>query len=289
MKRYFFFMVIAIMLLTIACTGNSNQNPPPVKEPPAISSPIELTPPKTPEETQTPDPIIKPPTPPDTSEPRQTEPLKETQPVDPKIEPSPTPDTNEPTQPKPPNETLPIADEATLRGEYFDFAIKNRIDYIPEFPKGNTPTDSPQYLFFAFMVNFSGWEEDKGIMSKKYVEEVVKKYFDVEEINHEAFPGAWDFDGEKYIAVPSGVSGDPIYVLKELKIYKEAGRTINAATLDLCYWGDGYPNEEDMIKIREDVMREELSDLAILYTQKIEFYLESSTGNPVFLSNAIFE
>ncbi len=36
-----------------------------------------------------------------------------------------------------------------LREEYFEFAIKNRLDYVPIFEDGKAPSSSTEYLLFA--------------------------------------------------------------------------------------------------------------------------------------------
>ena len=37
-------------------------------------------------------------------------------------------------------------------GYYFDFAIANRLDFVPEFNEGEAPTSSAPYLWYAFML-----------------------------------------------------------------------------------------------------------------------------------------
>ena len=55
-----------------------------------------------------------------------------------------------------------------LRGEYFDFAQKYRLDYIPYFDD-SAPKDSSEYLMWAFAVNLDNWGEDKGTMRAQYI------------------------------------------------------------------------------------------------------------------------
>lgn len=178
-----------------------------------------------------------------------------------------------------------------LRGEYFDFAIENRLDYLPIFERGQAPTDTAPYLFYAFMINFANWGEDKGIMTKEYVEEVVEKYFKVENITHSSLRKGWAFDGEKYFAIPGGINEEPIYVLKEYYTFDNGERIVYHLTLDYCNYldvsrgveGAIIPSEEDMIKIREDILAGDLSTLQVLRTEKFSYYLEDN--QVVFLSH----
>ena len=80
-----------------------------------------------------------------------------------------------------------------LRGEYFDFAQKYRLDYIPYFDD-SAPKDSSEYLMWAFAFNLDNWVEDKGTMCAQYIEDIVQKHFnatDLSRIHHckYYFPG----------------------------------------------------------------------------------------------------
>jgi len=75
-------------------------------------------------------------------------------------------------------------DEAALQGDYFDFAIRYRLDYLPFFTEGNVPAESAEYLYYAFAINLDNWGDDKGTMTREYVEKVIHSHFEVGEINH---------------------------------------------------------------------------------------------------------
>ena len=49
-----------------------------------------------------------------------------------------------------------------LQGEYFDFAQKYRLDYIPYFDD-SAPKDSSEYLMWAFAVNLDNWGRIKAL------------------------------------------------------------------------------------------------------------------------------
>ena len=60
--------------------------------------------------------------------------------------------------------TPAAGDEEKLRSEYYDFAVKYRLDYVPFFTEGNAPADSTEYLYYAFAINLLNWGDDKGTM-----------------------------------------------------------------------------------------------------------------------------
>ena len=43
--------------------------------------------------------------------------------------------------------------QAELRGEYFDFAMAYRLDYIPYFALNEAPKTSDEYLMWVFTMN----------------------------------------------------------------------------------------------------------------------------------------
>lgn len=179
-----------------------------------------------------------------------------------------------------------------LREKYFDFAIEHRLDYLPVFEKNQAPTDSAEYLFYAFMINFDNWGENKGIMTKEYVEEIIQTYFKVENITHSPLHKGWDYDGEKYIAIPGGVNEEPIYVLREYYTSDQKDRTIYHLTMDYCIFVDKdgvgiIPSEEDLEKIRENILAGDLSKLQVLRSEEFSYYLDNN--QVVFLSHTLKE
>jgi len=177
-------------------------------------------------------------------------------------------------------------DISNLRGEYFDFAIKHRLDYVPVFEEGKPSINSSDYLLHAFAVNLDNWGADKGIMTRKYVEDTIKQYFKVNNIVHNSFPKAWNFDGEKYSAVPSSISEEPIYILRDYKTYMQDGRKIYDITMDEC--ANKSPQfYEDLQRARENIVSGDLSTLSVVGTEKFKFYIENE--RPIFIYHSILE
>lgn len=96
-------------------------------------------------------------------------------------------------------------------------------------------------------------------MTRDYVEQVIHTHFEVEDITHASLHKGWDYDGEKYTAIPQGIKEEPIYVLQEYDTYAQNGRTIYEITLDQCSFGGMIPSDEDLASIKEGIISGDLS------------------------------
>lgn len=173
----------------------------------------------------------------------------------------------------------------TQLASMFDFAIKYRFDYVPFFAEGNGPRSSSEYLFYAFAINLDNWGQDKGTMSKKYVEKVINTHFEVKNIVNEGLKKAWNFDGKNYTAVPMGIKEKPIYVLTDLKVSTKGGKTVYEATMNNCGLADGsLASDEVMVKIKGEIMKGDYSSLVSLQRETFTYYLNDN-GEPVFIAH----
>jgi transcriptional regulator with XRE-family HTH domain len=169
------------------------------------------------------------------------------------------------------------ADFGTLSGEIFDCAIKNRFDYVPFFNEDEgAPKDATEYLYYAFAINLDGWGDDKGAMTKAYVEGVAKEHFGVTSLEHGPMWKGWDYDGEKYIAIPSGIKDPPIYVLKEYTAYRdEEGRIVYEVTADYCTYLDiAVSGDDELAIIRQLIVSGDTKKLNIIETEYFRFYID---------------
>jgi len=189
-----------------------------------------------------------------------------------------------------PNELFPgITEDSQLREEMFDFAIQYRFDYMPFFAEENPPQKSAEYLFYAFAVNLDNWGDDKGTMSKSYVEDVIYRHFPVKDIIHEPLPQAWNYDGEKYISVPQGLKEKPIYLLADLKTSTKNGRTFYEAEMYRCQPAAGYLfTDEELGDIKKGIGRGDYSLVQPLDKETFTYYFNDS-GEPVFVSHVMTE
>lgn len=190
------------------------------------------------------------------------------------------------TAPPPPAAALELKD-ANVGGGLFDFAIRWRLDYIPLFEEGKAPEESPEYLYWAFAVNLYNWGEDKGIMTRDYVEEAVLSHFPLESLTHAPLRRGWDYDGEKYTAVPTGISDEPLYALQEFAAEEKGGKRIYTVTLARCAYPEYPPSQEDMANYRAAIAADHLSGFKITRTEIFRFYRNEQTGEPVFLSHTL--
>ena len=171
-----------------------------------------------------------------------------------------------------------------LRGEYFDFAQKYRLDYIPYFDD-SAPKDSSEYLMWAFAVNLGNWGEDKGTMRAQYIEDIVQKYFNVTDLAHNSLPKCWDYVDGVYTAVPSGINPLPIVILRSYEENEADGQTIYQISIDFAdskTYG-AYPDDEQYRKIRQAIVKGYYDDLEIYQSDSFTFYL--ANGEPVFISH----
>ena len=171
-----------------------------------------------------------------------------------------------------------------LQGEYFDFAQKYRLDYIPYFDD-SAPKDSSEYLMWAFAVNLDNWGEDKGTMCAQYIEDIVQKYFNVTDLAHNSLPKCWDYVDGVYTAVPSGINPLPIVILRSYEENETDGQTIYQISIDFAdskTYG-AYPDDEQYRKIRQAIVKGYYDDLEIYQSDSFTFYL--ANGEPVFISH----
>jgi len=177
-----------------------------------------------------------------------------------------------------------------LRRFYFDFARQYRLDYIPYFQRGQAPTDSAEYLYFAFAVNLENWGEEKGRMSKEYVEETAFSYFNVSGLFHHSQRKSWDYDGAVYTAWPEGIKSLPICSLAGFRTWDENGTQLCEITLDFCNPSSEMDEGEEDGEMRERLSGGDLSGLTVT-SRETFVYVRSHLNfdRPLFLSHSIAE
>lgn len=200
--------------------------------------------------------------------------------TEPQAEAAPEP-TAEITQPERTSleEELPV--DETARAEWFDFADRWRLDYLPVFSRGAAPASTSEYLMWVFSRNMDALKE-QGCMTKEYVETQIKTHFELGNLMHEGLSKAWDYDGEVYAAVPSGVNDRPLTRLDSVLTANIGGKQIyyvqysrmgNGNLLDDVQWN----------RYRDKIISGETQDLSGLRKDTLSFYMQD--GEPVFLSH----
>ena len=176
-------------------------------------------------------------------------------------------------------EELPV-DEAA-RAEWFDFADRWRLDYLPVFSRGAAPASTSEYLMWVFSRNMDALKE-QGSMTKEYVETQIKTHFELGNLMHEGLPKVWDYDGEIYAAVSGGVNDRPLTRLDRVLTANIGGKQIyyvqysrmgNGNLIDDVQWN----------RYRDEIISGETQDLSGLREDTLSFYMQD--GEPVFLSH----
>lgn len=226
--------------------------------------------------------------------PGSSEPVTFPEEITPPVESAPTePEPTEaPSTDIPPVETAPPtaatedgpADMAALREYYFDFARQYRLDYLPYFEEYLPPFDSTEYLFWAFAVNLDNWGEDKGTMSREYVDEMVLRHFGQRQLEHQSMFKCWNYDGEVYTAIPGGIKEQPLYLLTGYATWEENGIRYHEITLDYLLLTSGMiPTPEEDAALRACIISGSTNDLYPLDRVTLRYHMDVTNPDiPVF-------
>ena len=206
---------------------------------------------------------------------------EETQPkTEPQAEAAPEP-TAEITQPERTSleEELPV--DETARAEWFDFADRWRLDYLPVFSRGTAPASTSEYLMWVFARNMDALKE-QGYMTKSYVETEIRAHFEVENLTHEGLTRTWNFDGETYTAVLGGAKDRPLARLDSV-IRVNLGEEPQYC-VQYCLLGNGnLLDDAEWSRCRDATVSGDAPDLSELREFTLVFTMQD--GEPVFLSH----
>ena len=200
--------------------------------------------------------------------------------TEPQAEAAPEP-TAEITQPERTSleEELPV--DETARAEWFDFADRWRLDYLPVFSRGTAPASTSEYLMWVFARNMDALKE-QGYMTKSYVETEIRAHFEVENLTHEGLTRTWNFDGETYTAVPGGVKDRPLARLDSV-IRVNLGEEPQYC-VQYCLLGNGnLLDDAEWSRCRDEIVSGDAPDLSELREFTLVFTMQD--GEPVFLSH----
>ena len=201
--------------------------------------------------------------------------------TEPQAEAAPEP-TAEITQPERTSleEELPV--DETARAEWFDFADRWRLDYLPVFSRGAAPASTSEYLMWVFSRNMDALKE-QGYMTKSYVETEIRAHFEVEDLTHEGLTRTWNFDGEAYTAVPGGVKDRPLARLDSVTTAEENGQLVYYVQYTLVQPDYLVLSDQEWKALAERIAHGDTADLQELGSYTLCFTYEN--GEPVFLSH----
>ena len=191
-----------------------------------------------------------------------------------------------PAQPEPEPESTSLEEhlpvDEVARAQWADFADKWRLDYLPVFSRGTAPASTSEYLMWVFARNMDALKE-QGYMTKSYVETEIRAHFEVENLTHEGLTRTWNFDGETYTAVPSGVKDRPLARLDSV-IRVNLGEEPQYC-VQYCLLGNGnLLDNAEWSRCRDAIVSGNAPDLSELREFTLVFTMQD--GEPVFLSHA---
>ena len=194
--------------------------------------------------------------------------------------------TEEEAQPQPEIEStsfdaqIPV--DETARAEWFDFAHKWRLDVLPVFADGAAPKTTSAYLDWIFMRDMDTLKK-QGYMDRQYVETQIKTHFEAQDLTHGPLDGSWNYDGERYTAVPLGLPDENPARLDSVTALKEDGRTVYHAQYCRMWYGRPLSDDTEWNRYRDEIISGAAQELREGQEFLLSFYIHD--GEPVFLSH----
>ena len=134
------------------------------------------------------------------------------------------------------DDTGKTLNSSEMKKYYIEFAMDNRIDFIPNFDeftyKTNNPISTEDFLMLTYYMNKENLSEDLS-MSAELVEKVMRENFGIERVEHKSQFKGWTYDKgkNKYTPYPEGTAEDGIFDVINFNSYKENDKKIFDVTL----------------------------------------------------------
>lgn len=134
------------------------------------------------------------------------------------------------------DDTGKTLNKSEMKKYYIEFAMDNRIDFIPNFDeftyKGNEPVSTEDFLMLTYYMNKDNLPEDRS-MSTELVENVMRENFGIENVEHKSQFKGWTYVKEenKYTPYPEGIAEDGLFDVINFNTYKENDKKIYDVTL----------------------------------------------------------
>ncbi len=192
---------------------------------------------------------------------------------------------------------LPLTDTPEAAREmarfFLRFGREWRLDHLPAFDLGAAPTESGDYLMWAFVVNLDGWGNSTGVMSKEYVANTVLQHFGLTDLSHTALFDIWEFDGNRYIrntALPRGIKDEQIYLFRTFTVKDTSGDAVYTVELlrvepAWTYWGNAAMEEIFEALDSEPFIGDDSSQFTPVAQERISFKM--GFNGPVFVEHTI--
>ena len=182
-------------------------------------------------------------------------------------------------------QSQPPQDLGDWNNYFYQFGQTYRVDYMPTFTAGDAPKESTAYLYWAFAINLDNWGEEKGTMSRTYVEQAVANHFGVTGLVHLPMVKGWDYDGEVYTAYPESLKELPIYTVSSCRIYREEdGWLYYEVILDAYRHKEGVLIDPSGMATLEEVWAQYgRQNLEVAGREKLVYYYRNHQQIPVFV------
>jgi len=134
------------------------------------------------------------------------------------------------------DDTGKTLNSSEMKKHYIEFAMDNRIDFIPNFDentyKGNNPISTEDFLMLTYYMNEDKLSEDLS-MTTELVENVMRENFGIEKVEHKSQFKGWTYDKgkNKYTPYPEGTAEESIFDVINFNIYNENDKKIYDVTL----------------------------------------------------------
>jgi len=134
------------------------------------------------------------------------------------------------------DDTGKTLNSSEMKKYYIEFAMDNRIDFIPNFDentyKANETVSTEDFLMLTYYMNKDNLSEDLS-MNDELVEKVMRENFGIEKVEHRSQFKGWTYVEEenKYTPYPEGTAEDGIFDVISFNSYKENDKKIYDVTL----------------------------------------------------------
>jgi len=167
---------------------------------------------------------------------------------------------------------------AELKEYYIDFAMDNRIDFIPDFDEntygGDRSVSSIDFLMLTYYLNRDNLPEDNS-MKAALVEQVMKEHFGIAKVEHESQFKGWTYlaEEDKYVPYPEGTAEEGLFDVVSFNSYSEKGKEIYEVVLREYRFPFIYLKEDPASVYRYEDYLEYANDDKNVYHENVKFLL----------------
>jgi len=188
--------------------------------------------------------------------------------------------------------------ESDRKKYYIDFAMDNRIDFIPNFDESTYKADdsvsTEDFLMLTYYMNKDKLPEDL-TMSAELVEKVMKEHFGIEKVEHKSQFKGWTYiEAEnKYTPYPEGTAEDGLFDVINFNAYKEDSKKIYDVTLREYRFPFIFDKDDSALSNVYSSCTEYIKDGENIYVENVLFLLsekgEKIKNAEINIYNAMYD